>query len=281
MTPAGTQWFDTSRLHSLSAPVNGDSFTHWYVLRPFGVYYSQPSDPVWTFNMPAYIALDWHRNRPAQTFTVHAPEDLVAGSDSDKVFVVVDGTTYYEGWNATVDQQQRTVTAPGWATGDITNGPGAGTLTNNDGVRAANFSWAAGLITGADISSGVIDHALAIALTNDMLDDTQQSYLAPATGWDNGSGARGPIKMGTKIGIPAGTPEPGDLTPIGHMMFVALTKYGAYVGDYVGGNWPAFYADQHTVTDVQVQPLYAWWDHNGRSDIDKIAPLLRIANYQP
>ena len=283
-TAPGTQWFDTPRLHALPSPINGDTFQHWFVLRPFGVYHSLPTDPMWTFDMPDYIAADWHRNRPAQSFQVRAPADLAHGTDTDKVTVVVDGANYYEVWNTRIDSTNRIVTndgTPGWATGDFVNGPGAGALANNDGVRAANFSWAAGLITGRDIANGSIDHALAIALTRNMLDDSYASYVAPATAWDNASGSTGPIKMGTKLGIPAGTPKPLGLSPIGSMVFDALQRYGAYVGDFVGGDWPAFYADKLTVTDAQIQPLYAWWDQGGRSDLDKMAPLLRVADYQP
>jgi hypothetical protein len=282
-TPAGTKWFDTPVLHTLPKPnTDGDSRMHWYVLQPFGIYRSSESDPVWTFNMPALIAPDWGRNRPAATFSVHAPANIHAGLDTDKVLIVVDGSTYYEVWDTSVDSANRTVTGPAWATGDIVRDPGAGTVANNDGVRASNFSWAAGLITGYDLASGSIDHALAIALTQSQLAGlTGDGHIPPATNYDNG-GATGPITMGSRLGIPAGVAPPADLSPVGIMVFGALQKYGAFVGDFVGGLWPAFYSDANTVNYASMDPIYASWKDPGySSDMDKILPLLRVANYQP
>jgi hypothetical protein len=232
--------------------------------------------------MPAFIAPAWHRNRPAQTFTVRAPAALAASTDSDHILVVADPTTgdYTEVWQAVVNTTTHTVTSnpgPGWATGNMITGPCAGTLTNNDGVRAANFCWSAGAITGADLTAGTIDHALAVALPYDML--KPGAWRAPATAWENAGG--GPIQMGSRIGIPANTPPPAGLSPIGTMIFNAAQKYGIFVGDFTGGQWPVFYADQGTVTPAQVEPIYAFWNHNGSADMEKIGPLLRIADYQP
>lgn len=281
--PAGTNWYDSSPLHTTPA-INGDTRRHWWVLGPFGVYYAQPTDPIWTFNMPTVNGGDaFHRSRAAQTFKVRAPAGIVAGTDTDQILVVVDGTTYYELWLSSVDSANRTVTGRVWATGDIVTGAGAGNMAVNDGVRATNFSWAAGLITGRDLANATIDHALAVALPGDVLDGhTDQGYIYPATAWDNG-GWSGPVKSGTRLGIPAGTPQPAGLTPLGIKIFKALTVYGAYVGDFVGGSWPAFYVDANTV-DVNsptITNLYAFWDNNGSADMDKIGPLLRVADYQP
>ncbi len=284
-TPAGTAWFDTPRLHSLTTPVNGDLNLHWWVnTDSVGIYYASNTDPVWTFDLPALNAALWHRVRPAQVFSVRAPATLIDGGDEDHVLVVVNGTTYYEVWNANVDQSRRRVTTRSagatWAVGDIATGPGAGSAIN-DGTRASNFSWAAGLITGSDLQNGAIDHALVLAITVPMLKaGGTPDYVFPATAWDNG-GANGLIKMGSRIGIPAATPRPAGLSPLGNMVFDALKKYGAFVGDFCGGPWPQFYADKHTVTQDQMRPLFAFWDYNGSSDMEKIQPLLRVANYQP
>ena len=285
LTQGGTQWFDNTRIHRLLTPVNGDYTLHWWVnTASVGVYYASNTDPYWTFQLPALDAALWHRVRPASTFTVRAPANLTDGGDVDHVVVLVSGDTYYEVWNAQVDQVNRRVTSrpngSNWATGSISAGPGAGSPVN-DGTRASNFSWAAGLITGDDLQNGSIDHALVVALTAPILKaGATPVYLHPATAWDNG-GAYGPIKMGSRIGIPAGTPRPAGLSPLGNMVFDALQKYGAFVGDYCGGPWPMFYADKRTVAETQMKPLFAFWEHNGSSDMEKIQPLLRVANYQP
>ena len=285
LTPAGTQWFDHVRLHQLATPVNGSSMLHWWVnTDSVGIFRSSPTDPIWTFDLPRLDAALWHRVRPATTFTVRAPADLMDGGDEDHVLLLVDGDTYYEVWNALVNPATRRVTtrstgAP-WAVGNITTGPGAGSL-NNDGTRASNLSWAGGLITGDDLQRGSIDHALALAITAPMLKaGATPDYRWPATAWDNG-GAYGPIKIGSRIGIPAGTPRPAGLSKLGNMVFDALQRYGAFVGDFCGGPWPQFYADKRTVTEAQMKPLFAFWEYGGSADMEKIQPLLRVADYQP
>ena len=47
-----------------------------------------------------------------------------------------------------------------------------------------------------------------------------------------------------------------------------------------GGPWPMFYSDKFSVTGSQVTPLFAFWDYSGSSDMEKLGPLLRIADYQ-
>src|SRR5262249_10541549 len=133
--------------------------------------------------------------------------------------------------------------------------------------------------------------ALVVALPGDMLmgggysgyqggaSSGTSAWRAPATAWE--TWMTGPIEMGSRIGIPARTPMPAGLTPIGVMVFTSLQQYGAFVGDYTGGQWPQLYADQGTVTQAQAQPLYAFWNYKGSADMEKIGPLLRIANYQP
>lgn len=285
-TPTGTKWFDSGLLHQNTTPMNGDSMLHWWVnTGSVGVYYAADTDPFWTFDMPELNAAAWHRVRAAQTFSVRAPADLMDGGDSDHVLVLVSGDTYYEVWNAQVDPAARRVSTraggANWAVDSISSGQGAGTLANNDGTRASNFSWAGGLITGDDLKNGSIDHALVLALTAPLLKaGSNPDYVHPATAWDNG-GSFGPIKMGSRIGIPAGTPRPAGLSTVGNMVFDALQKYGSFVGDFCGGAWPMFYADKNTVIDAQMQPLYAFWQYGGSADMEKIQPLLRVANYQP
>jgi hypothetical protein len=284
-TPGATHWFDTALLHTLASPVEGSTVLHWWVnTESVGLYYAGPSDPLWTFDLPALDSARYHRVRPATTVSVQAPANMTDGGDVDHVLVLVSGSTYYDVWNADVNQATRTVTTRStegnWAIGDIVTGAGAGS-PNNDGSRASNFSWAGGLITGDDLRRGTIDHALVVALTGPMLKagSGPSDYVAPATAWEsNGSG---PIKMGTRIGIPATTARPGGLSALGNMVFDALQNYGAFVGDYGGGPWPQFYADKNTVTQSQVLPLFAYWDHGGSADMEKIIPLLRVADYQP
>jgi hypothetical protein len=214
---------------------------------------------------------------------------MTTGSDGD-LLVLVDPTSgkYVEVWPAAIDLADKTVATKAganaaWARGNAITGPGAGTISNNDGVRPANFSSIGGVLTGGDFASGKIDHALGISLPGDMLKGgagTPLPYRAPATAADSG-GANGPILTGSRIGIPSGTPKPAKLSATGSMVFDALEKYGAFVSGFTGGTWPMFYADNATVTPAQVEPLYAFFNHGGSSDMEKIGPLLRVADYQP
>lgn len=252
--PSNAVWTPDAQ-HRLSLP--------WYVDKVAAGAVGQvakASDPVWTFNMPEYIAPDYHRNRPAWKGPVSAPASLFAGADIDKVMSVEqpDGS-YFEVWQAVIDPVKRTVTsrAPdgkvGWATGNVVTGAGGGTLSNNDGVRAANFSWRAGLITLADLDAGVIDHALVVALDGTRL-ASSNSYVAPATAGE--TTGNGTIPMGTRFGIPPGVAQPAGMSPVGVIMFKAMQKYGAFVGDYTGGT-PQFYTQPNTGT--MTDPLVDNW----------------------
>lgn len=283
-TPGGTTWFDHLVLHQLP-----DATTHrWYMGSTAGeVWFGHPTDPIWTVDVPDYIYVPSNRNRLARKFQIRGPENMAAGLDSDHIFMHVDATNgeLTEVWDASVDQQARYITClpagPGWSTGNVLTSPGAGTLGGlNDGVRAANFSWLAGMITSHDLTTGVIDHALGIALPYDMLKGGGANFIAPATSGDFG-GWGGPIWMGSKIGVPAGTAQPAGLTHIGTMLWTCLITYGMYVGDFCGGPYAQFYVDANTVTEAQCHELYAWWDYGNSADWDKIQPFTRVANYQP
>src|SRR5437879_4643952 len=60
LTPANTAWFDTPVLHSGAPLSNGDTFRHWWVTTDaMHIWWSSPTDPLWTFQMPAFIAPAW------------------------------------------------------------------------------------------------------------------------------------------------------------------------------------------------------------------------------
>ena len=283
--PAGTQWFDSHTLHFEPS----GAIRRWWASATAAdsrVWVGNNTDPLWTFNMPSYIAgPPFNRNRPAQTFTMHGPARMDEDHSSDHLLVLIDQSTgqYTEVWNAQVDTTKRTITGQqgnmGWATGDIVNGIGAGSPDGkNAGVRATNCSWIGGVINGRDIARGVIDHALAIAAPGSMFSASLVRW--PATSPD--LQGRGPLEQGTRFGIPAGTPMPPGLTPIGQMAFRAIQTYGMYLLDFGGLERPSISVDANTVTDAQVRGLYADWEMpGGLSDMDRIAPLMRVADYQP
>lgn len=276
-TPAGTKWFDHQLLHTISPPINGDSRRHWYVSHEaMHVWHATASDPLCTFNMPQFVDTRFGRNRPAESFQFRCPASALPGGDSDQMLFVVDDTTgeYVEIWLA--QRAGNVISAPGggWARGNLRTGTGVGTPTQNAGVRAANFSWAGGLITQEDVAANRIDHALVLSLGYGLLSNTL--HRAPATAPDNG-GHDGPIAMGSRLGIPAGVAQPGGLSPLGVAMFAALQTYGAFVGDFAGTPYPMFYSDGG---GDAIGRLFVWWD-GYTPDMDLLGPLVRVADYQP
>jgi hypothetical protein len=289
-----TLWYDSPRLRTLM-PIEqtqlnqSTNIRHWYVAETsVGVHWAQPSDPTWMFNLPAFVDTRFNRNRPASTFSFRGPANMIQGSDDDHILVVVDMSTgdMVEVWQAVCDPATRTVTGQAWARSNVNLDPGAGSTVNpyvglgtNDGVRASNFSWLAGLITGRDLAAPSIDHALVVSLGYVTLDNT--TGRAPATAPDNGA-HNGPILMGDRIGIPRTVAAPSGLSPLGLKMFTALQTFGAYVGDFVGSAYPMFYTDMFSVPEATpaVRRLFVWWD-GYIPDMDLISPHLRVAGRQP
>lgn len=308
----GTEaWFDSPTLRqTVAAEGTPGLIRHWYVgEKSVSTWRSTNADPVWTFVMPSYVYAPFNRQRPASTFTFHCPANMVENQDVDHILVVINTDTgeLVEVWQAettnspspdpsgtTTWQKQalpaRTVTnrifggavAPGWARSNIVTDPGAGTTVQsggtNDGTRASNFSWHAGLITGRDMAAPTIDHALVVSLGYVTLDN--QNWVAPATAPDNG-GHSGPMQMGDRIGVPPGIAMPAGMSTLGQKVFRALQTYGAYVGDFAGSPYPILYIDSRDVLFSDTYPLFAWFFGNPTPDMDKISPLLRIANRNP
>ena len=279
--PAGTQWFDSAVLHD--GADTGDTVQHWYVNESsMRVVRAKATDPLCTFNLAGFVDLAFNRNRPATTMTLPCPVGSMPGTDEDHIYHLrqPDGS-YLELWQAT--RTGDTFTALGWATGSVVTGTGVGSLTaqggNNAGVRAANTSWSAGLITGEDVAANKIDHALAVMLGFGLLSNT--AWRAPATAPDNG-GHSGHIQMGTRLGIPAGVARPAGLQPLGVALFDALQTYGAYVVDFAGSPYPMFTMDAGTVAkdDLRILNLFVWWGA-APAAMDLIGPLVRVADYQP
>lgn len=305
-------WYDSVRLRTymveegLPGPIR-----HWYVaMSSVSVNYADNNDPVWTADMPNYVYTPFNRNRTASEFTVHAPDDIVEDQDSDHILILQNTDTGHlldvwqaettnspydpddGGWTPT-GLPPRTISnrpgSPGWAVSNVITDPGAGStispptgLGTNDGTRAANFSWLAGLLTQRDMDSVEIDHALVVSLGYVTFDNT--NWIAPATATDNG-GHDGPLRMGDRIGLPPDTVEP-DWDPavatIGHKIYECLKTHGAYVGDFVGSPYPMLYIDakMSAPSQAEVGKIFVWWE-SYTPVMDELVPFLRIANRNP
>lgn len=286
-SPANTQWFSQPVLNNL---VQGDYYygsaavRRWFVHPGHPIWSAKDTDPEWTLNLISPHDVYAKRDRPNMTVKARAPANLaVDTNDGDHVLLLVSGGKYYEVYQAVVNQSTRTVTQSyaGYAIGDIRTDVGYSSMssTANMGTRAGNASWFAGMITGRDFANNQIDHAVAIALTDKTLyascggTRNQPKWdQSIATFWDNGPGC-GPIIMGAKLGIPPGVAKPQGLSKFGNMLFDALQTYGAYVGDYAGGDWPVIYMDANSVKSAD----QGWEFNSWVGDNDKIIPLLKVA----
>jgi hypothetical protein len=250
--PAGADFWSTSTFRGDPGWVNLNESS-------IPVYFGSWSDPVLTVRTPR------------GTFQVHAPASLSPVSGSDRTVTVVDLTnrTVTDFWQL----YRRGGTSFGASLGIQTSldGAGFGTGRTKAGVRSSGASALGGLITGANLRDGRIDHALAIAASST---DLSGSFVYPAVSTDSGAkySNRGSLPMGTRIGIPRGTPKPAGLSRIGSMVWDAFTQYGGYLVDRTGGF--ALFADPKSVSQSDVDPLHAWWD--GGSDLQLIIPRLQV-----
>ncbi len=137
----------------------------------------------------------------------------------------------------------------GWgdmsSTGDgihVFRGSGAGW-----GGRAAGMTYIAGLITRAELASGVIPHALAVSLP---VYKVTNSYVWPAVATD---GSGGPVAMGARLQLDPSVPLPAD--PAARAIYQALKDYGAWVVDTNSASIQ-FYAEARITSSGGVDSSY-------------------------
>lgn len=135
-------------------------------------------------------------------------------------------------------------------------------------VRATGVSALGGLIRSQE--TGTIRHALAIALPWSVLGS---GHVWPAISDDDG-GAPGFTPEGSLLAIPAGTPRPPGLSPLGNAIFDAFSRYGAYVVDTTGGSGAAAVVAEPSTPASATGPA--------ASDMRAVMPLLRrVTNNSP
>ena len=165
------------------------------------------------------------------------------GEDSDNHLCIIDRAQHLE-WGMWAARQDRTGS---WFTGlgAVTDLSGTGVAPPWFAVpreldaaraRASGFPLIAGLILGAEIKAGRIDHALVFAYDH----CRTGLFIPPAStaqvkvpGTENSRG----IPMGGRIQLdPAWDVEHSGLSVAGKIIARALQEYGAYCGDYAGAN---------------------------------------------
>ena len=201
-------------------------------------YFAKPSDPVTTFHLGA----GW--GFPAATLTVPAPAGMAPSTGSDHVMTILlaDGRILdlFGVSGAGTD-----VTAAFYGLSDGLHGTGFGNPTTSAaiGTTAIGSPQAGGTILARDVAAGAIPHALCIAFDYSALGGVGNGGPAvlPAVANDDGGGP-GPLSEGSLLLIPAGTPRPTGLSPMGAALWAAAATYGVYITDQLSGG-PMFYGD--------------------------------------
>ncbi len=138
------------------------------------------------------------------------------------------------------------------------------------GLSATGISYLGTMITEADVASGSINHAIAVALPG------CYDYVYPADRMDCPSHPGdlvGEPPEGQWYRFPADLPMPSGLTPFGQMVFKAIQTYGMVVTDYAGAvmleaEQPSDWAAQgNSGTD----PISASWE--GQAEYSVVANL--------
>jgi hypothetical protein len=210
------------------------------------------TDPLVTINVKA-------GSHPGPV-TLRIPADAApaAGSDAHLVVISPDGTRSSEFWTLRLASN----TAGAYLPADL-SGPGVGL----GWVRATGVSLLGGLIRAGELTN--IRHALAISLPYTVLGP---GHVWPAISDDDG-GAPGFTPEGSLLAIPAGTPRPAGLSPMGGAIFDALSRYGAYVVDQSGAGAATLYAEPAADAAVVSAAL---------PDMRSVLPLLRrVTNNTP
>jgi hypothetical protein len=194
------------------------------------------------------------------------PAGAHATSDSDAEIVVINDTTgqTFDFWGFA--NSNGTYSANAYGESNIYTQTGFGSRNPNHGAgtRAIGASGLGGLILASDLAAPSINHAIAIELPVSYM---KSGYVSPAISSD-ASQNLGQLQEGERLAIPAGTPKPANLSPVGSKIWDAMVKYGAIVADKDSGS-PVFQMEALNTTSAQATQL--------RGDASKLMQALALA----
>ena len=156
----------------------------------------------------------------------------------------------------------------------------SGVFQDPFGLSATGISYLSTMITEADVASGSIDHAIAVAIPG------CHGYVFPADRQDcrfHPGDIAGQPPEGQWFHFPADLAMPSGLTPFGQMVFKAIQTYGMVVTDYAGAvmleaeqpsDWAA---EGNSGTD----PISASWDGQPEYRVVANLPWAQLVASQP
>ncbi|CAM5768842.1 hypothetical protein [Bosea minatitlanensis] len=243
-------------LEKLDWPADALFGVAWSSYSP-AIHVGAASDPLVLVAYPA----SWGRAAGRLAIRIPAEADGARGSDGE--LLVIDGGTVHNFWQFRRLGPEE-ATAQAYASADLACGDGWGRASPflGAGITAAGASQLAGLLVQAETDRGEIAHALQIAIDAAY---AKPGYTGAAIGGDGRSPA-GLVQEGERLAIPAATPMPDGLSPLGGKVFRAYRRYGAFVVDVAGGV-TNLRAQANAYDEATIAAL--------RRDLARISPLLR------
>jgi hypothetical protein len=160
------------------------------------------------------------------------PIDADGAAGADGELLVIEGGVVHNFWQFKRRSLTEAVAASYGAT-NICTGSGWGRAAPflGAGIVAAGASQLAGLLVEAETESSEIAHALQISIDSSL---AKPGHTSDAISGD-GRHPDGLVREGERLAIPATTPMPHGLSPLGEKVFRALQTHGAFVVDVAGG----------------------------------------------
>lgn len=227
----------------------------------------------WSSYSPAiHMALDSHPvvsveypagwGYPGGILYIRMPLEADGAPGTDGELVVIDGDTVHNFWQFK-RRSPTDATARSYGATNIFAGSGWGCTSPflGAGIVATGSSQLAGLLIQTETDLGEITHALQISI--------ESSYAKPGHTGEaisgDGKNPEGLVQEGQRVAIPANTPMPQGLSPLGQKVFRAYQRYGAFIIDVAGGvtnlRAQANAYDQATISALQ-------------QDVARITPML-------
>jgi T5SS/PEP-CTERM-associated repeat protein len=199
---------------------------------PGNPYSTQVSGLTWN-SIPSGLpsSYDSWEQVAGQTLYAYVPAGAIppAGADGQTAIIQPNGTV--------IELYAPIILSSGtWVSSmfSVTNAATDAGVGADNGRRASMVENYAGALRDIDVSSGTIDHALAITIPGSML---AQAISGPALAFDsNSSDYSGTLPMGAHLALPAnlGLANLGLMTSFGTEMAIAAEDYGMYVVDRGG-----------------------------------------------
>lgn len=191
--------------------------------------------------------------RPSTGTSVPIPDHVVLSGSSDNPLIIYQPSTNsdWELWQVAHSDGQWEAC---WG-GKLNTADSSGTFTEPYGLSASGISYLATMVTDADVTSGHIDHAIALQMP------TCSAPPIPPANRTDCPRADGQPPYGTRFRFPLSMQPPKGLSTFAKMVFIAVQRYGLVLTDQAGdvAIVAGRDADPHATSGAH-SPLVSSWD---------------------